>query len=51
MAEQHAHELGPTAKSPRIAIRLVLPNGLFKLRAWEQFEELGEDAAYSIQGW
>jgi hypothetical protein len=36
LAEQHRHELSPTAKSAAMSLGLMLPNRILKLYPWEQ---------------
>src|SRR5215467_14825484 len=50
LAKQHRHKLSPTIKSARVALGLMLPHGFLELDAGEEVEQLGENAAYSIQG-
>jgi hypothetical protein len=50
LAEQHRHELSPTAKSAAMSLGLMLPNRILKLYPWEQLQQLSENAAYSIHG-
>ena len=50
LAKQHGDELGSTAEAPRVALGLVLSNGVIKQGAWNQRQDLAENAAYSIQG-
>jgi hypothetical protein len=50
LAEQHGHELAPTGKSARVALRLVLLDGSFKLDSRKQLQQLAKNTAYSIHG-
>jgi hypothetical protein len=51
LAEQHGHELAPTAEAARVPFGLVLLDGRFELQAREKPEDLTENTAYSIHGW
>src|ERR1700681_5067049 len=50
LAEQHCHELSPTAKSATMPFGLMLPNRILELHPREQLQQLRENAAYSIHG-
>jgi hypothetical protein len=50
LAEQHGHELAPTGKTARVALRLMLLDGGFKLDSRKQLQQLAENTAYSIHG-
>ena len=50
LAEQHGHELAPTAESFGVALGSVLVDGGIKDRARNQRENLGENAGYCGQG-
>jgi hypothetical protein len=50
LAEQHGHELAPTGKPARVALRLMLLDGSLKLDARKQLQQLAENTAYSIHG-
>lgn len=50
LAEQHGHELAPTGKPARVALRLMLLDGSFKLDSRKQLQQLAENTAYSLHG-
>src|SRR5215471_19136208 len=50
LAEQHGHELSPTAKAARVPLGSLLSHRGFKPIPRDQLENLAEDAAYSFQG-
>jgi hypothetical protein len=50
VAKQHGYKLAPAGKSTRVPLSFVLSHQLFKLTARKQLQQLGENAAYSIQG-
>jgi len=50
LAEHHGHKLAPTGKTAGVPFGMVLFHGLLKLVSWEQLEQLGKNAAYSIHG-
>jgi hypothetical protein len=50
LAEQHGHELSPTAEAARMPFCLMLVHRLGKCGSRNKLENLRENAAYSIQG-
>jgi hypothetical protein len=50
LTKHHGHELAPTGKTAGVPFGVVLLDGLLKLASWEQLEQLGKNAAYSIHG-
>src|SRR5215813_2492498 len=50
LTKQHGHELSPTGKTARMALGLVLRNGLLEFLSRQQLQDLGKNGAYSIQG-
>ena len=50
LAKQHGHKLAPTTETPRVALGFVFLHGFLEFHSWEQLEQLGKNAAYSIQG-
>jgi hypothetical protein len=50
LAEQHGHQLTPAGETLGVAFGSVLVNGGIEDRAWNQLQNLGENAAYCGQG-
>jgi hypothetical protein len=50
LAEQHGHKLRPTGESSRVPFCFVFRYRCFKFDAGDELQELGENAAYSMQG-
>ena len=51
LAEQHRHELAPAGEAPGMALAPVGLDQRLKFGAWEELEQLAEDAGESLHGW